>query len=347
VLTRRDAVHHLLRLGLLTPDDVVSRPIAVTEYFGRNHVVRIETPDAPSYVLKQPRDARAPDAMTMWTEAAVFWLAANEPAFAPLVRWMPKFYHYDEPNAILTTELVQPADSLMTKLPAAGNVRPAMLYDVGCAFGVLHGPVSSILRDDRMRQLFRTGPAWALTLGSSHQHYAPSTNAARAILAHVVQRADALAALARARADWRDAHVIHGDAKAANVLVVGDGSIRVIDWEIAALGDGLWDLAGLVQSLLVPDPMETTVSLATAQDRARPLLDALWNGYVSVLAEPPPGDDPRVTMLRLAGVRMVQTCLESAQFTDVVHPSIHGVLAMGLELMTQPEASRERWERAA
>ena len=347
MLTRRDAIHHLLRLGLLTPDDVVSRPVTVTEIVGRNHVVRVETQGAPSYIVKQPRDVRAPDAMTMWTEAAIFWLSANEPAFAPLLRWLPKYYHYDEPNAILTIELVQSADSLMTKLATPGAVRPEMLHDAGCAFGVLHGSVSSILQDERTRRLFRTGPAWALTLGSSHQHYTPSTNAARAVLAQLAQRPDALAALERARAAWRDAHVVHGDAKAANVLVLDDGSVRVIDWEIAALGDGLWDLAGLVQSLLVPNPMEIAMPLATAQDRARPLLDALWNAYLSVLPETPPGDDPRVTMLRLAGVRMVQTCLESAQFAEQVHASVQGVLAMGLELMTQPEASRERWERAA
>jgi Ser/Thr protein kinase RdoA (MazF antagonist) len=222
-----------------------------------------------------------------------------------------------------------------------------MLHDVGRAFGVLHGSVSSILNDERARRLFRTGPAWAMTLGSSHQHYTPSTQAARAILAQLMQRPDALAALERARASWRDAHVIHGDAKAANILVLDDGSVRVIDWEIAALGDGLWDLGGLVHSLLIPNPMQPAQPLAVAQGRAQPLLDALWKGYLSVTPSLPPGDDPRVTMLRLAGVRMVQTCLESAQFSEQVHPTIGGVLEIGIELMTRPEASRERWERAA
>jgi tRNA A-37 threonylcarbamoyl transferase component Bud32 len=309
--------------------------------------VRIETPGAPSYIVKQPRDPLAPDAATMWTEAAIFWLSANEPAFAPLVRWMPKYYHYDERNAILTIELVQPADSLMTKLSAGGTVPPEMLHDVGRAFGVLHGPVSAILRDERARKLFRTGLAWATTLGSAQQQYVPSTNAARAILAQVAQRPDALFALERARSAWRDEHVIHGDAKAANIMVLEDGSVRVIDWEIAALGDGLWDLGGLVHSLLVPNPIEIPLPLEAAQRRARPLLDALWAGYAAAFPQLPPGDDPRVTLLRLAGVRMLQTCLESAQFTEQIHPAIPGVLAMGMELMTQPEATRARWERAA
>jgi Phosphotransferase enzyme family len=153
-------------------------------------------------------------------------------------------------------------------------------------------------------------------------------------------------ALARAREVWRDVHLIHGDAKASNVLVRGDGSVCVIDWEIAALGDGLWDVAGIMHSMLIPQ-YQVVEDLASAERRARPLLDALWNGYVSGLAESPPGDDPRVTMLRLTGARLVQMCLETTLYTDRVDALLDRTLQMGLELMTGPELARERWERAA
>jgi hypothetical protein len=64
---------------------------------------------------------------------------------------------------------------------------------------------------------------------------------------------------------------------------------------------------------------------------------------------PPPAHlaDPRVTLLRLTGARMVQTCLEWAQLANQIYPQTPGVLQMGLELLTHPEASRERWARAA
>ena len=65
MLTRRDALQHLLRLGLLTPDEVVAQDITASEYIGRNHLVRVERPGAPCYIVKQPRDANAPDATTM------------------------------------------------------------------------------------------------------------------------------------------------------------------------------------------------------------------------------------------------------------------------------------------
>jgi Phosphotransferase enzyme family len=345
VLTRRDVVHHLLRLGLIAPADLVGRRVTANEFTGRNRLFQVEIEGAPGYVVKEPLDAASPDASTMWIEAAISWMSANEPLFAELARWMPRYHHYDEPNAVLTTELVAPALSLYTVL-AMDRAKPETLRELGEVFALLHGPVSAIVREERARKLFRTGPAWALTLGTAQQLFAPATNAGRTLLQRVMEYPGALDALARARADWRDTHLIHGDAKAANVLVLPDGTIRVIDWEIAAIGDGLWDVAGFVHSLLLPKA-GVADDLESAERRARPLLDALWDGYVRALPEPPPGDDPRVTMLRLAGARLVQMCLETTIFVDRVDPYLEGVLTMGLELMTRPDEARARWERAA
>jgi tRNA A-37 threonylcarbamoyl transferase component Bud32 len=347
MLTRRDALQHLLRLGLLTPAEVVAQDIRATEYIGRNHLVRVERSDAPCYIVKQPRDADTPDAATMWTEATVFWLSVHHASFAVLAPWMPKYYHYDEPNKLLTIELIARSDSLLAKQMAGEALEPRLLRDVGRGFGTLHGPASQVLGEERIRRLFRAGIAWVLTLGQPQSPYTRGTQAAQSILAAVLQRPDAVAALAQARADWRDAHIVHGDAKAANVLVLEGGAVRLIDWEIAALGDGLWDIAGMVHSLLIPKPLAAPEALAAAQSRAHAQIDALWEGYVETAAPPAHLADPRVALLRLAGARIVQTCLESTQFTNQIYPHLPPMLQIGLELLTQPQASRERWRRAA
>ena len=344
MLTRRDAVHHLLRLGLIAPVDVANGSVSATEYAGRNRLVQVEVAGAAGYVVKEPQRPGTPDAATMWIEGALYWMSANDAAFAELARWMPQYYHYDDRNALLTTELVAPASSLYAVL-YAGTAQPETLRELGHVFAVLHGPVSAGL-EDRARKLFRTGPAWAITLGTPQQIFAPANDAGRTVLQRVMEYPDAPAALARAREVWRDEHLIHGDAKSGNVLVRADGSVRVIDWEIAAVGDGLWDVAGIVHSMLIPQ-YQTIEDLAAAERRARPLLDAFWDGYVAGLAHPPPGDDPRVTMLRLAGTRLVQTCLETTLYTDRIDTFLEGTLRMGLELMTRPELARARWEDAA
>jgi hypothetical protein len=347
MLTRRDALQHLLRLGLLSPAELVTQDIRGSEYIGRNHLVRIERTGAPSYIVKQPRDANTPDAVTMWTEAAIFWLSVHDPDFAVLAPWLPKYYHYDEPNKLLTIELVAASDSLLAKQMSGVALEPRLLRDVGRGFGALHGQASKVLREERVRHLFRSGIAWVLTLGQPQSPYQPGTAGAQSILAAVLQRHDAVAALSQARADWRDAHIVHGDAKAANVLILDNGAVRIIDWEIAALGDGLWDVAGMVHSLLTPNPGGAPEPLANAQLRAHAQIDALWSGYVEACAPPTHLPDPRLALLRLAGARIIQTCLESTQFTNQIYPHVPAMLQMGLELLTQPQASRERWSRAA
>jgi Phosphotransferase enzyme family len=345
VLTRRDAVHHLLRLGLLSTADLTDGTVSASEYVGRNRLVQVEVAGRSGYVVKEPQQPGTMDAATMWIEGALYWMSANDPHFAELANWMPRYYHYDDRNALLTTELVAPARSLYTVL-FAGEAQPPTLHELGKVFALLHGPVSACLEQDRVRKVFRTGPAWALTLGTPLQIFAPVNDSGRAILQRVMEYPDGPAALARARELWRDIHLIHGDAKSANVLVREDGSVRVIDWEIAAIGDGLWDIAGIVHSMLIPQ-YQIVEDLETAERRARPLLDALWEGYVGNLADAPPGDDPRVTMLRLAGTRLVQTCLETTLYTDRIDAFLEGTLRMGLELMTRPEQSRARWAEAA
>jgi tRNA A-37 threonylcarbamoyl transferase component Bud32 len=347
MLTRRDALQHLLRLGLLTPDELVAQDITASEYIGRNHLVRVERRDAPCYIVKQPRDASAPDAVTMWTEAAVFWLSVHNPEFAVLAPWMPKYYHYDEPNRLLTIELIAASDSLLAKQMAGVTLDPGLLRDVGQAFGTLHGPASQVLREERIRRLFRPGIAWVLTLGQPQSPYTPGTQAAQSVVAAVLQRPDAVAALAQARFDWRDAHIVHGDAKAANVLILEGDAVRVIDWEIAALGDGLWDVAGIVHSLLMPNPLAPPEPLISAQARAQAGIDALWAGYLETCAPPAHLADARVALLRLAGARIVQTCLEATQTTNQISPHLPPMLQTGLELLTQPQVSCERWARAA
>ena len=77
--------------------------------------------------------------------------------------------------------------------------------------------------------------------------------------------------------------------------------MRVIDWEIAALGDGLWDIAGIVHFAAYPEPDGRSPTAALAQTRAQALIGALWSGYVEVCPPPAPP-----TLLRLAGARLVE-----------------------------------------
>ena len=341
--SRWGSVHHLLRLGLLRPEELVDSTVTVTEAVSRNRIVRVERRNGGGFAIKQPKDASQPDAQSMWTEAAIFWLSAKEPGFGPMARWMPRFFHYDETQKVLTVEFVAPAASLAAKLFGAG-VPPAFAAEAGQAFGTLHGAVSLAATAAPSRRLLSAALPWALTLGFADNRYMPPTPAAASVLNGILGRPGVLAAIAQLRASWRTDCIIHGDAKAANVLILDDGSIRLIDWEIAGLGHPLWDVGGFIHSLLVPNPGAAVEPLADAQARSRPLVEAFWQGYRARL--PAAGADLRDTALRMAAMRIVQTCLESAHY-GVVTPAIPGMIEMAAELLTRPEGARERWRWTA
>ena len=346
MLSRREAIHHLLRIGMITADELVDGAVTATEYLGRNHLVRVDRTGGCSFTIKQPRDADAPDSMTMWTEATIFWLSANDPEFARLAHWMPRYFHYHEPAKTLTIEYITAGESLMAKL-MAGAVAPSLLHEIGRAFATLHGPVSRALAAKPERRLFTTMLPWALALGSAGTRYAPPSPAAAAVHGEVVRRPDVLAALARTRAEWRGHQAIHGDAKAANILVLDDHSIRLIDWEIAGLGDGLWDLAGMAHSLIVPNPLAPPEALPAAAARARPSLEALWAGYRAGDPALPGLAASSDTVLRMTGARIIQTCLESAHLATHVSGALPPLLQIAFELLTRPEAARDHWRWAA
>ncbi|WBO21377.1 aminoglycoside phosphotransferase family protein [Sphingomonas abietis] len=334
-----ESVQHLLRIGVISPAHLVSSDVSVASLSSRNHLVRVEWPGGGA-IVKQPKDRTTADAATMWAEASLFWLATHDPLFAPLAPWMPRFRHYDERQRILTIDYIVAAGSFADGLLGAGLSVP-LVEDVGRALATLHGPVSQATAGAPSRRLFAALMPWVLTIGTAEARYVPLTPASATVLQQLMAWPGAGAALQRLRAAWRADQIIHGDVKAPNLLVATDGTARIIDWEIVTLGDGLWDVAGLIHSMLVPNPGGLPEPLDVAQARVRPIAEALWRSYIVAAPWPRAGDAPSM-LLAMAGARILQTCLESAHH-GVVAPGIPAMLEMAAALMTDPVTARQRW----
>lgn len=336
-LSRWDCIQFLLRTGLVRPETLLDGDCRATETSSRNRIVRVETSEG-SFLVKQPRDAAAADAQTMWTEATFFWLTANDPAFRRLAPWLPRFLHYDERQKLLAIEFVSPALSLAEALFAAG-APPPLLAEAGRAFAALHGPVSLAAAGGASR-FFAPVLPWVLGIGGAENRYAPPNAAGASVLSDLHARTDVLQGLAGLRAAWRSDRIIHGDGKAANLLVLPAGGVRLIDWEIAGLGHPLWDVGGMIHSMLIPNPAAVPEPLSQAQARARPLAEAFWRGYGGE------GASAADLAMRMAGARILQTCLESTHYGTVL-PGVAAMLDMAAELIVRPQAALARWTWAA
>lgn len=98
--------------------------------------------------------------------------------------------------------------------------------------------------------------------------------AQRRVLTSLLAAGDAVdhAAL-NVRREW-SAHAgrIHGDLKLEHVLLATDGTIHLIDWELAGAGPPLWDRAGLIQSTLAHAILDGGSWSPSHRDLLMPLL---------------------------------------------------------------------------
>jgi Phosphotransferase enzyme family len=155
----------------------------------------------------------------------------------------------------------------------------------------------------------------------------------------IIQASEVIGAgLDRAARAWTTGCFIHGDLRAANVLVRvdpdGSTDIRLVDWELARLGDPIWDVAALVQDLLLYwvgglDPRGPDADIARIVGTAQvpwtvlqPAVRALWHAYTTAAATVPDAE----WLASMTAVWTLQSVLEMAERR--VHLPAHSVLLL-------------------
>ena len=73
---------------------------------------------------------------------------------------------------------------------------------------------------------------------------------------------------------WQAQHVIHGDVQLASVMCHEDGDVKLTGWGAVGLGDPRWDVAGLLQELVVAEQQDAPLGLDTSAHRL-----AVLNAY--------------------------------------------------------------------
>ena len=142
--------------------------------------------------------------------------------------------------------------------------------------------------------------------------------------------------------------LIHGDVRLENVIAASASGPRLVDWEFAGAGEGLWDVACFVASCLgawlwsIPQipavSPERLVNEATLPLAAiRPGLGAFWTAY-----EARSQIDPAAGLGRcidLAAVRLVQLAVEAAAETEDLRAVSVMHLQVALNMLERPAAA--------
>jgi len=322
---------YLARVGLIGPNELVTvEPLGDGNI---NWVRRFRTATG-SRVVKQARPAleRFPE-YRVSTERILFEARYYE-TVAPFdqERICPEILHFDPVDRVLVLGDLGAAERLDGALARGADTRRAAAA-LGRFLGRVHaGTRSSGLAErfgnDEMRRL-HGDHIFVLPYRENRFPLSPALRAQ----AREIERDDRLVAKidsAHARYLEPRGSLVHGDVQAANVLLTPDGP-KLLDAEIAHVGDPAFDVGQLVAHLVLP--AFSRGETASARDAA----EAAWAAYAEGFGAS--GHPDFAVAAVYAGVELLRRTLGAARVPAVESDAAGlAVVAAGLRLVQNPPA---------
>lgn len=334
-LLASDVPGFLLSRGLVTAGDIAGAGLQVREVRRRNRSFRVSGIQGPGLFIKQV-SASSPDlAGSLVREAALHRLAESNPGLSALRGVTVALRSIEDRRSALVFDLFDGAETLDARYKRARSLDPNLLARLGASLHAIHRqaePEAALIaeRIGAQRQ-----PPWILTIG---RRDVPLFGQGGAQLVASIRATPAIVqALETALAGWRPRTLIQGDMKWDNILVRtgpdGDHDLRIVDWELADIGDPVWDaagvLAGFYSSWLVEDGHMPWMADPAAPPRPpEPVpmepLAALWPAMAAFWHAATGGNGSDGAGLRQVvpylGARLLQSAMESTFTSPTVPP---------------------------
>jgi hypothetical protein len=342
--------HFLISRGLLAAGTVVAGDLTILDTSRRNRNFKVIRNGGPGLFVKQMREAQLDAMTTLRREAACYERARDDPA---LSRLMPRLISYDPARHLLIVELLPDAESLADRHARERTFSVEIGRMLGEGLGLYHARAGSIVEDEDMRSLFaRQIPVVLNWRGGGHAALGHYSAVGPAISAIVQQHPEFQTLLDAIGAEWRFDSLIHGDMKWDNVLVFpapgGDLDFRIVDWEMADLGDADWDVGAILQSFLtvwilsMPIasglPPERYVAMAAQPiELMRPVLQAFWKAYAATRGFAHAEQRRALERsMRFGAARLVWAVFERRLYTTQLDPAAFALLQVSLNILKSP-----------
>jgi hypothetical protein len=353
-LTAQNLFYYLRDTGLASADDVVGGDFGIVEVGRRNRNFLVLRPRTGSLFVKQVPIVAGETVLSFRREAACAQLAHDAGEGTALHGVAPTLRRYDPDRHVLVYDALDPGETLTELVARLGSLPAGVADRLGRTVAACH------LESVRPGALAAVAPVlpgevpWVFQIGEKGEQVMPSmTGGVRQVLEAIRAVPELLYGLAALGAGWRRLALMHGDLKWDNVLVAGppagDRELRLIDWELADLGDPLWDVAGMLVSFLqfwlmdVPAQQAADASRAPGDGATVPLAAAralareFWAAYAETTRETfPLSGEPALLAGRLTGARLVLFAFELVQGTPAMSPHAGLALRLGRDLLAEP-----------
>jgi len=338
-LNEQTAVRYLQERRIL--GDYSTAPVRSVYVSRRNHNIGIQIDGIGAWFIKQIQYASPDVVESLRREAACYQSAWQNADLVSLRELMPRCLDFNETHSILVLEFLYGRNALEChNRTSPFDTRIAGM--LGGLLGKFHG-----LSPDLVRSATQ-GPAplplpenlpWVLRpvagsgVGSVRDRLLWSF-LSDGTVSRVV---DSL------RTTWRPNVLIHGDCRLGNfVFCIPESemaplTIRLVDWELADIGDASWDCANVMQhywtqwaaaSSLTPEHWD---ALAAA-------LRAFWSGYAEAYGiRVCDRSDSLCRATLFTGIRLVQTTYEHLASSGMSGAAAARLLHLARQLLIEPE----------
>ncbi len=360
LLTPQNIVHYLLYRNYLQIENVVNNEFTVRMSMSRNHNFVVNKEQETAYFVKQPVSFEAEKINSLRTEATVYWLAENEPEYAPLREFLPPFHEYDQKNHILTLGYLHRQLDLEV-FYHQNRVFPLAIAQAQAELlhRVHHQIFDAVGNEGKSRKLFRQGlPMVFYIVGPGSDSWMQDKTPRVQQMMQLILRDETFVRLIETvKNEWEMSSLIHGDIKNSNFLINADClekddyQLRLLDWEIADMGDPLWDIAAVLQSYLLPWVFKETVGQQPAYVQSgqkigfdlvemQPSVQIFWQHYSHLMGFSAEEEGQKLLKAtRFCALKLIHSCLEAAQYSSELPPQSATMLQLSLNILKDPEAA--------
>ncbi|HEX8451414.1 MAG TPA: phosphotransferase [Longimicrobium sp.] len=345
ILTKSNLVHFLLDRRLIAAEAVVAGDFAAREVLRHNRSFAVERQRERGLFIKQPILWDELSVACIQREAACYQLA-QAPGWEGLRALIPALVDSDAASSTLVLELLRVVEPLQDHHARFRRFPVGTARALGSALAAYHRvPVEA------GAAALEIGVAWVLrrTFPPGYVEGEPRLGW---LLARIRETPGFEAALDALAAEWRNDALIHGDMKWENCIARGgDGGeqapeLRIVDWEMAGVGDSAWDVGSALHSYLAcwvlglplaaaASPRALTDANEYPAEAMHPALRAFWRAYREGRGGVELGFLLRA--VRYAGARLVQTTWEYSRTQAAVPGYTHLLLQLGANVLIRPE----------
>ena len=352
LLNGANICYYLLDKGYLSVKSIVDGDFSVHLTPSRNSNFIINKAQEPSFFVKQASGLEREKQESLRHEATCYWLANFEEEYQSLKAFLPEYHEYDYINHILVVDFLQDAMPLNHFYYQTDHFPLEVAEKKAALLASFHKDIYTQIKNTKSFSLFKQSiPAVFMLVGNRQQYWTRGDNAAeRQMLDLINQTPDFSEMVEKVRSSWEASSLIHCDIKSANFLITykkdGPVELRLIDWEMADVGDPCWDVAALFQIYFLLYIYADIKDEAKGKDRQtseltlqkmKPALRHFWQCYVEKMNFSE--EDAKARLLKtmnFCALKLIHTCYESTVSAKELPASSAKMLQLSLNILQSP-----------